>query len=81
LFKIAIQGVYISICKCIITQIVSSSSFFFLPYPLFMVISTGLKIIYSFSYRKCINHIHLLNFLFLPSLSHMWPPLSVTCFS
>jgi hypothetical protein len=46
-----------------------------------MVISTGLKIIFSFWYRKCINLIHLLNFLLLPFLSHMWPPLSVICFS
>jgi hypothetical protein len=33
-----------------------------------MVISTGLKILGSFLYRKHINHIHLLNFLYLPSL-------------
>jgi hypothetical protein len=46
-----------------------------------MVISTGLKILYAFLYREYINHIHLLNFLLLPSLSYMWPPLSMTCFS
>jgi hypothetical protein len=40
--------------------------------PLLMVISTGLHILYSFSYRKYINHIHLFNFLLLPS-----PPVSV----
>jgi hypothetical protein len=27
-----------------------------------MVISTGLKIVHSFLYRKCINHIYLFNF-------------------
>jgi hypothetical protein len=27
-----------------------------------MVVSTSLKILYSFSYRKYINHVHLLNF-------------------
>jgi hypothetical protein len=32
-----------------------------------MVISTGLKILYSFLYREYINHIHL-NFSLLPSL-------------
>jgi hypothetical protein len=32
-----------------------------------MVISTGLKILYSFLYRKIINHIHFLYFLLLPS--------------
>jgi hypothetical protein len=34
-----------------------------------MVISTGLKILYSFLYREYINHIHLLNFFLLASLS------------
>jgi hypothetical protein len=37
--------------------------------PLLRAISTGLKILDSFLYRKYINHIHLLNFLLLPSLS------------
>jgi hypothetical protein len=36
--------------------------------PLLMEISTGLNILYSFLYRKCINYIHFLNFL-LPSSS------------
>jgi hypothetical protein len=35
-------------------------------------LSSGLKILYSFLYRKYINHVHLLNFLLLPSLSHMF---------
>jgi hypothetical protein len=34
-----------------------------------MAISTSLKILYSFLYRKYTTHIHLLNFLLLPSLS------------
>jgi hypothetical protein len=37
--------------------------------PLLMGISTCLKIIYSFLYRKYISYIHL-NFLFLPSRSY-----------
>jgi hypothetical protein len=39
------------------------------------------KILYSFLYRKCINHIHILNFLLLHYLSHMWTPFGMTCFS
>jgi hypothetical protein len=71
LFKIAIQ--YASLWHfhiCIITQIGSSSLFFsFLLSSLLLVISKGLKILYSLLYRKYINHIHLLNFLLLfPSL-------------
>jgi hypothetical protein len=43
-----------------------------------MVISTGLKILYSFLHRKFVNHINLLYFLLLPcpsinSLSSVWP--------
>jgi hypothetical protein len=37
--------------------------------PLLMVISASLKILYLFLYRKYINHIYLLNFLLLLSLS------------
>jgi hypothetical protein len=44
------------------------SLFYFIPY--IMVISTSLKILYSFLYRRYINHIHLLNLFLLPSLSH-----------
>jgi hypothetical protein len=44
-------------------------------------LSTGLKTLYSFLYRKYINHIHLLNFLLLPSLSRMWLPLARPVFS
>jgi hypothetical protein len=39
--------------------------------PLLMVISTGLKVLYSFSYRKYFNHVHL-HFLLSPS-----PPINV----
>jgi hypothetical protein len=40
--------------------------------PFMMVVSTSLKILYSFLYRKCINHIHLINFLlFCPPISYM----------
>jgi hypothetical protein len=35
--------------------------------------SIGLKILYSFLFRKDINLIHLLNFFHLPSISCMWP--------
>jgi hypothetical protein len=42
---------------------------------LMLVISTGLKILYSFLYRKDNNYIHLLNSLLLPSPYRMWPPL------
>jgi hypothetical protein len=38
--------------------------------PLIMVISTGLKNLYAFFYRKYINHIYLLHCLLLPSASH-----------
>jgi hypothetical protein len=31
--------------------------------------------------REYINYIHFLNFLLLPYPSHIWTPLSVTCFS
>jgi hypothetical protein len=59
------------------------SSFFppFYHSSLLRVISTGLKILYLFLYRKYINHIHLLNFLLLFSLSWLWSPLSMTWFS
>jgi hypothetical protein len=46
---------------CIITQINSSHLFFF-PSSLLMVISIGLKSIYSFLYRKHINHIDTFGF-------------------
>jgi hypothetical protein len=53
-------------------QIGSSALFFsFLSSSLLMLISIGLKSIYSLLYRKYINHIHLLNFFLLTSLSYM----------
>jgi hypothetical protein len=57
----------ISIYISIIIQIGSS---YFSPFylsPLLLLISTGLKILYSFLYRKYIN-LHLLYFLLLSSL-------------
>jgi hypothetical protein len=66
----------ISMYICIIIWIVSSPLFFsFYLSPLLMLFSKGLKILYSFLYRKYIIHIYLLSFLLLlPS------PLSVICF-
>jgi hypothetical protein len=49
--------------------------------PSFIVVSAGLRILYSFLYRENISYIHLLNFLLLPYPSHMCPPLNVTSFS
>jgi hypothetical protein len=57
--------------------------FYFSPFylsPLLTVILTNLKILYSILYTKYITHIHLFNFLLLPSFSHWWPPLSTPCF-
>jgi hypothetical protein len=39
------------------------------------------KILYSFLYREYMTYTHFLNFLLLPSISCMWSPLSMTCFS
>jgi hypothetical protein len=47
--------------------------------PFFVVILTGLNILYSFLYRKYI-FIFLTSFFYHPSL-HMWPPLGVSHFS
>jgi hypothetical protein len=58
--------------------IICFSPFYFSP--LFMVISTGLKILYSFLYRKYINLIHLLNFLLLCSFTSLWPLLACPVF-
>jgi hypothetical protein len=38
---------------------------------LLMMSSTDLKILYLFLYRKYVNHIHLLNFLFVGVLSYV----------
>jgi hypothetical protein len=84
LFKRAIQGIslwhfhiYVYNHNWFIPSVFSP----FYISPLLMVTSTGLQILYPFLYRKYINHIHLLNFLLLPSASHMWPAFIVTCFS
>jgi hypothetical protein len=55
-----------------------SSIFSFYLSPLLMMVTTHLNIVYSFSYREYINHIHLLNFLFYPhplicNLLLVWP--------
>jgi hypothetical protein len=74
LYMIAIQGV--SLWHFHIYMYYSPNWFItsiFLPFtlvPFYMVISTRLKFLYSFLFQKYINHIHLLNFLLLPSLSH-----------
>jgi hypothetical protein len=85
LFKIAVHGVSLQHFHVYLyynlNQLISSIFLLSNLSPLLMVISTGLKILYSYLYGKYINYIHLLNFLLLPSLSHMWPPFSVTCFS
>jgi hypothetical protein len=81
LFKIAAQGVslwhfHVYMFFTLGWFISSIFSSFYLS-PFLMVVSTGLKILYSFLYRVH-NHIHLLNFLLLPSPS--CPPISITCF-
>jgi hypothetical protein len=48
--------------------------------PLLMVVSTVLKILYSFLYRGYINHIHFLNFPLLPLPSCLCPYFSATFF-
>jgi hypothetical protein len=70
LFKIDIQGVslwhfHVYMYDSQIWFISSIFSFFYLS-PFLMVVSMDLKILYSFLYRKYINHIHLLNVLLLP---------------
>jgi hypothetical protein len=74
LFKRAIQGEFsCDIYTCIYVLLLKLVHLYFSPFflgPVLMVISTGLKILHSFLYRKHINHIHLLIFLLLPSLSH-----------
>jgi hypothetical protein len=72
LFKIAVNWFPhdISTYICIKAQIGSSplfSSFYFSP--LLIVISTGLKTLYSFLYREYINHIHHLNYILLYATS------------
>jgi hypothetical protein len=56
LFKIATQGVSLWHFHVLeITQIGSSPHFFFYLSPLLILISTGLKILYSFLYREYSN--------------------------
>jgi hypothetical protein len=56
---------------CIYYNLIISFPLYFSPFclnSLLRVILISLKILYSFLYRKCINHIHLLNFFYPPSL-------------
>jgi hypothetical protein len=72
LFKIATQGVSLWHFHVFISELVPLlcfSSFYLIP--LLILVSTGLKILYSFLYREYINYIRLLNFLPLPSPSLM----------
>jgi hypothetical protein len=67
---------------CIVTPIghpLYFSSFYLSPF--FMVVLASLSFLYSFLYRKHINHVNLLSFLLLPYPPFKWPPLSVTSFS
>jgi hypothetical protein len=84
LFKILHREFYCdtSMDICIIAQIGPTPLFFFfLPQSLSYGGFSYFKFLYSFLCREYISHINLLNFLLLPSLSHMWLPLSITCFS
>jgi hypothetical protein len=65
-FKIGSFPCDVSMYIHIIPWISSSPLFFSYLSPLLMVVSTGLKILYLFLYRKYINCIYLLNFLLLP---------------
>jgi hypothetical protein len=72
LFKIAIQGVSLWHFRTYVLEPELAHLLYFSPFylsPLLMLISTGLKFLCSFLYRKHINHIHLLSFLLLPFLS------------
>jgi hypothetical protein len=51
------------------------------PILLLKITSAGFSVPYSYMCRKYINNIHLLYFLHLPSLFHLCPPLSMTCFT
>jgi hypothetical protein len=86
LFKVATQGVslwhfnvYLYIIQPELVHLLYFSSFYLSL--LFMVAWKNLKLLYSFLYREYIMYVHLLNFFLLPSLTCMWPLLSMTCFS
>jgi hypothetical protein len=42
-----------------------------------LVISPGLRILYSFLCREYTNHMHLLSFFLLTYPSHMWPVFNI----
>jgi hypothetical protein len=67
--------------KCIIAGFRLALFFFLLPHSLSCGGFKSLKILYSFQCREYMNRIHHLTLLLLPSLSHIWPPLGLTCFS
>jgi hypothetical protein len=77
LFMMIIQGVSLwhfhicVFCECALypsfVHPLHYSPFYHSPLPI--VVSTGWNFLYSYLYRKYINHIHLLFFLHLPSLS------------
>jgi hypothetical protein len=80
LLKIATKGVFLWHFHVLQPELVHLLYFFsFYLSPLLMVVSIGLKILYSFLCREYLNHVHLLNFLLLPSPFPMWLPLSLTC--
>jgi hypothetical protein len=54
---------YLYVLQPDLVHLLYFSSFYFSPF--LMVVSPGLKILYSFLHRE-INHIHLLNFFFCP---------------
>jgi hypothetical protein len=70
-FKIAMQGDFVWHFHIYIYIYYNPNWFISSNSPLLMLISTGLKILYSFLYRKYNNHLHLLNIFLLPSLSCM----------
>jgi hypothetical protein len=76
--NIFLYGISMHIC----TRTPTGSSLFCCFFSLYLstfliVVSISLWILQSFLYRENINHIYLINFLLLPSTSHMWLPLSV----
>jgi hypothetical protein len=71
-------GCFIVVLPCIyVLKLELLYLLYFSPFylsPILIVISTDSKILYSFLYRKYINHVHLLNFLLLPSFSDLTSP-------
>jgi hypothetical protein len=77
-----ISSWYFHVYMCYKTSSFISSIFSsFYHWLILMVVSAGLTILYSFLYRRYVNHFHRLSFLLLPCSSCMWPSLSVINFS